>query len=79
MDRNTVEQRTEEKWVNLSDVADHLSVSQDTIRNWLKSGKLPTVKAGKQYKFLLSEVDALLRDGKLAEEDSHGGKGKSGD
>ena len=64
---NTTEMRTEERWVNLADVAEHLSVSQDTIRNWLKSGKLPTIKAGKQYKFRLSEVDKLLEDGKLAE------------
>jgi excisionase family DNA binding protein len=62
-----VETRTEEKWVNLADVAEHLSVSQDTIRTWLKDGRLPTVKAGKQYKFRLSEVDRLLEDGKLAE------------
>ncbi len=64
---NTTEMRTEERWVNLADVAEHLSVSQDTIRNWLKSGKLPTIKAGKQYKFRLSEVDKLLEAGKLAE------------
>jgi excisionase family DNA binding protein len=64
---HTTELKTEEKWVNLADVAEHLSVSQDTIRNWLKSGKLPTIKAGKQYKFRLSEVDKLLEDGKLAE------------
>lgn len=67
METNSTEVRTEEKWVNLADVAEHLSVSQDTIRNWLKSGKLPTIKAGKQYKFRLSEVDKLLKDGKLAE------------
>ena len=64
---NTTDMRTEERWVNLADVAEHLSVSQDTIRNWLKSGKLPTIKAGKQYKFRLSEVDKLLEAGKLAE------------
>ncbi|HQO78998.1 MAG TPA: helix-turn-helix domain-containing protein [Thermodesulfobacteriota bacterium] len=67
METNSTEVKTEEKWVNLADVAEHLSVSQDTIRNWLKSGKLPTIKAGKQYKFRLSEVDKLLEDGKLAE------------
>ena len=67
METNSTEVKTEEKWVNLADVAEHLSVSQDTIRNWLKSGKLPTIKAGKQYKFRLSEVDKLLENGKLAE------------
>jgi DNA binding domain, excisionase family len=60
-------EKPEERWVNLADVAEHLSVSQDTIRNWLKSGKIPTYKAGKQYKFRLSEIDKLLEDGKLAE------------
>lgn len=67
MDKNTAELYKDEKWVNLVDVAEHLSVSQDTIRNWLKSGKLPVYKAGKQYKFRLSEVDQLLKAGKLAE------------
>jgi len=57
----------EERWVNLADIADHLSVSQDTIRNWLKTGKIPTYKAGKQYKFRISEIDRLLEEGKLAE------------
>ena len=36
----------EEKWVNLSDVAEHLSVSEDTVGNWIKAGKLPFYKAG---------------------------------
>lgn len=72
MKKNTVEPKAEEKWVNLSDIAEYLSVSQDTIRNWLKTGRLPTYKAGKQYKFRRSEVDELLKEGKLAEEDVHG-------
>ena len=25
-----------EKWVNLEDVAEHLSISQDTVRTWIK-------------------------------------------
>ena len=46
-----------EKWVNLEDVAEHLSLSQDTVRTWIKEGKLPVYKAGKRYKFKISEVD----------------------
>ena len=38
-----------EKWVNLEDVAEHLSLSQDTVRTWIKEGKLPVYKAGKRY------------------------------
>ena len=40
-----------EKWVNLEDIADYLSVSNDTVRTWIKNGKLPYYRAGKRYKF----------------------------
>ena len=61
------QERVEERWVNLSDVAKHLSVSQDTVRNWIKSGKLPFYKAGKQYKFKISEVDRWVTEGRITE------------
>lgn len=64
---NTAAEAMPEKWVNLEDIADHLSVSTDTVRNWIKDGKLPFYKAGKRYKFKISEVDAWLRDGKISD------------
>ena len=57
-----------EKWVNLEDIADHLSVSADTVRNWIKSGKIPFYRAGKRYKFRISEVDEWLKSGKMNDE-----------
>jgi len=57
-----------EKWVNLEDIALHLSVSKDTIRAWIKKGTIPYTRAGKQYKFKISEVDEYLRKGKLADD-----------
>ena len=56
-----------EKWVNLEDVATHLSVSHDTIRAWIRKGTIPFSRAGKQYKFKLSEVDEWVREGKISE------------
>ena len=38
---NTAAEAMPEKWVNLEDIADHLSVSTDTVRNWIKDGKAP--------------------------------------
>ena len=61
------QEQTEEKWVNLEDVAEHLSVSKDTIRAWIRDGKLPINRAGKRYKFKLSEIDNWLRRGKITE------------
>ena len=54
-----------EKWVNLEDIAEHLSLSQDTVRSWVREGKLPVYRAGKRYKFKISEVDEWVREGKI--------------
>ena len=56
-----------EKWVNLEDVAEYLSVSKDTIRAWIRENKIPFYKAGKRYKFKISEIDDYVRNGKIAE------------
>ncbi len=61
------EEITVEKWVNLKDIAEHLSISQDTVRTWIKEGKLPFCKAGKSYKFKISEVDEWVREGRIQE------------
>jgi len=64
---NEYEKDMTEKWVNLEDIAEHLSVSKDTIRTWVKEGKLPVYRAGKQYKFKISEVDEWVRKGLIKE------------
>ena len=56
-----------EKCVNLEDVAKHLSISQDKVRTWIKEGKLPYYRAGKRYKFKISEIDECVREGKIQE------------
>ena len=67
MEENNQENITVEKWVNLEDIAEYLRVSKDTIRIWLRDGKLPIRRAGKRYKFKISEVDEWLREGKMAD------------
>lgn len=64
---NESENTMPEKWVNLEDIAIHLSLSEDTVRAWVKEGKLPFYRAGKRYKFKISEVDAWVREGKIRE------------
>jgi excisionase family DNA binding protein len=56
-----------EKWSSLEEIAQHLGVSKDTIRNWIKKGVIPHRRIGKQYKFKISEVDAWVDSGKSAE------------
>lgn len=52
-----------EKWVNLEDIAEYLSVSEDTVRTWIRNKKIPVNKAGKRYKFKISEIDDWVRGG----------------
>jgi len=66
MDINYTNDATE-KWVHIEDVAEHLNISLDTARAWLKDGKLPAYKVGKRYKFKLSEIDAWVMADKMAE------------
>ena len=56
-----------EKWSSLEEIAEHIGVSKDTIRNWIKKGVIPYRRIGKQYKFKISEVDAWVDSGKSAE------------
>ena len=54
------EEVTVEKWVNLKDIAEHLSVSQDTVRTWIKEGKLPFYKGFRKDFCRIYRVRALL-------------------
>ena len=56
-----------DKWINLEEVADYLSVNKDTIRNWIKKDiGIPAHKVGKLWKFKKSELDEWVKSGKSA-------------
>lgn len=57
----------DDRWVNIEDIAVYLSVTEDTARAWVREGKLPACKVGRRYKFKLSEIDELVRSGKMGE------------
>lgn len=59
----------QEKWVNLDDISEHLKISKDTIRVYVKKKVIPFYRVGKQYKFRISEVDAWVESGEAAEID----------
>jgi excisionase family DNA binding protein len=60
-------ERETEKWSSLEEVANYIGVNKDTIRNWIRKGKIPAHKIGKLWKFRLSEVDAWVESGKSAD------------
>ena len=59
-----------ERWYSLEEIANHLGVSKDTIRSYIKKGTIPFYKVGRQYKFKLSEVDVWVESGQSADADN---------
>lgn len=55
-----------EKWIGIEDAANHLGVTKDTIRNWIKKTDIPAHKIGKLWKFKYSELDEWVKSGKSA-------------
>jgi excisionase family DNA binding protein len=47
--------------MTIGDVADHVNVSVNTVRSWVKQDRIPYLKAGQLLRFDPDEVDAWLR------------------
>jgi excisionase family DNA binding protein len=58
---------TDEKWVGVEGVTEHLDVTKDTIYRWIKDRNFPSHKAGNLLRFKLSEVDEWVRRDDSAE------------
>lgn len=57
-----------ERWLSVEEIAAHLGVSKETIYRWLDSGKVPSHRVGRLWKFKASEVDAWVIRGAAAPE-----------
>ena len=55
-----------ERLYSVEEIANHIGVSKDTIRAWVKKETIPYYKVGRQYKFKLSEIDEWVASGKSA-------------
>jgi len=60
---------TTEPWSTLQEVAKHLQVSEETIHRWMATRSLPAHRAGRVWRFKLSEVDIWVRSGEASSEE----------
>ena len=49
-----------ESLMTIEELADYLRVKKRTIYEWLKSGKIPAIKAVGQWRFKKDRIDAWL-------------------
>lgn len=53
--------QTTERYVTVKYIADILLVTEWTVREWLKAGKLPGIKIGNHWKISESDFREFLR------------------
>ena len=46
-----------DRWVSVTDAAEHLGISRDTIYRWIEAKGLPAYRVGRHWKLKLEEVD----------------------
>jgi len=54
---------TEERWVDVAEVATHLGVRRESVYRWIDAKGLPAHKVGRLLRFKLSEIDEWVRGG----------------
>jgi excisionase family DNA binding protein len=55
---------SEDRWMSVEEIADHLGVSKDTVYTWVAAKRMPGHKVGRFWKFNKDEVDSWVRKGK---------------
>jgi len=59
-----------EEWKPMAAIEKYLSVSRESVLQYINKKGMPAHKLGRQWRFKISEVDKWLRSGNAAEADS---------
>lgn len=56
-----------EPWLSTKEIAEHMGVTVQTVRKWIKLEKIPCHRIGKLWKFRVSDVDDWVKSGQARE------------
>lgn len=59
---------TDDRWLSVEEIAEHLGVTKDSVYRWIERRALPAHKVGKLWKFKKDEVDDWVRGGGAGDE-----------
>lgn len=57
-----------ERWASMKEIMEYLGVSRNTVLDWIDQRSMPAAKIGRQRKFKISEVNAWMKSGLVAEQ-----------
>jgi excisionase family DNA binding protein len=53
---------SEDRWLSIHEICEHLGVSSDTVYKWIKQG-MPAHRMGRLWKFKKDQVDSWVESG----------------
>lgn len=57
----------DDEYLSVDDVAKVAKVEAQTVREWIKAGKLRATKPGREYRIKRSWLDAMLKEYEVTE------------
>lgn len=57
-----------ERWLSVDELADYMQLTPDTVRRLARNGTLPSLKVGRQFRFLVSSVVEKLEGDRQVKE-----------
>jgi excisionase family DNA binding protein len=53
----------EDRWLSITEICEHLGVSNDTVYKWIDKNNMPAHRMGRLWKFKKDEVDKWVKAG----------------
>jgi excisionase family DNA binding protein len=53
----------DDPYLTIKDICSELTLSHETVRQWIIGGRLPYLKAGRQYRVRRSDLERMLASG----------------
>jgi excisionase family DNA binding protein len=53
----------EESFLTVAEVAELLKLNQQTVRNWIDQGSMPSVRVGRRVRVKKSDLDRIIEEG----------------
>jgi excisionase family DNA binding protein len=58
---------TEDRWLSIHEICEHLGVSSDTVYKWIDKHGMPAHRMGRLWKFKKDQVDSWVETGGAAD------------
>jgi len=60
---------TQRKWLYIKDICDDLKVHEETVRTWIRQGKLAAYKIGRDYRIKPEDYEKFLEERRTTKDD----------